>query len=754
MNSKTTEVERSAVGVPKKGGWIFAATIFVSAFLLFQVQPLISKAILPWFGGSPAVWTTCMLFFQLLLLAGYGYAHLITRHASPRFALWVHLGLLGVALFFLPIIPTDKWKPDPAGTPVAQILLLLSVSVGVPYFLLSTTGPLVQAWYHRWSGGSSPYRLYALSNIGSLGALLTYPFLFEPALGTSAQGWTWSGAFCVFVLACATTAWVTRRPVSVSEQDEDSEDLTEDSDTESQTRVGLFTSVMWLLLPALASVMLLSVTSHISQDIAVFPFLWILPLSLYLLSFIICFDRPNWYRPVLKSLALFVFVAGIAVMAKEGAVNDWLINFKDQRDLPQWLTEWLVIPSVLDYLWLEVGFYAGALFCLCMICHGEVVRRKPHASRLTGFYLMIAAGGALGGLLSAVVFPRVFTSHMETPAGWVLAVFLAVLIVGFEAVRQGSWWIRWPQRFVAVGLLAALWILVPGIWPKESNSVIDARRNFFGVLRVVEWYPDDPDHHYSLYNGRILHGVQLLESDRRYEPTTYFSGNSGVGVAITMLPIQGEMRVGTIGLGAGTIAAYGRNKDHYTFYEINPAVVELNKKWFTFISDLEARGGTVDIELGDARLTLERQKDQDFHVLAIDAFTGDAIPSHLLTKEAFDVYMRHVRQDGVIAVHISNRHLDLVPVVVAAAEEYKMRLIHVDSEDEGGAADAGSEWLLMTRNADFCDVVSVISAGIELVVADEKKMLWTDDYSSLWGILRELPFRGLRDFFSGQDDEE
>ncbi len=763
----TDATRQAATGAREKrlvsGGILFAFTIFVSAFLLFQVQPLISKAILPWFGGSPAVWTTCMLFFQLVLLLGYSYAHFAVHRMRPSVALAMHLFLLAAALLFLPIVPGDRWKPDPAGSPVWQILQLLGATVGVPYFLLSTTGPLVQAWYHRWSGGASPYRLYALSNIGSLGALLTYPFLVEPAMGTVVQGWVWSGGFLIFAMLCATVAWLAGKATHDDVQhvsdstsvDSRSDETAQEAATTSSSSArdpGQLSAVatwgrglLWFALPALASVMLLASTSHISQDIAVFPFLWILPLSLYLLSFIICFDHSRWYRPVWMSVLLMAFIGAIAAITHEASVNSWLAAKKAAWNLPLRLESLMHVPDVMNNLWIEVGLYAGGLFFLCMVCHGEVVRWKPPARGLTAFYLAIAAGGAAGGILTAVVFPHLFDNYWEIPLGWDAGAMLAVAVVALEASRRKTLAWRIPLAVIALGLTAALWWVVPGVWPGASEDQVDGRRNFFGVLRVFEHGKGNPKtHRYTLYNGRILHGLQLLAPERRTQPTTYFTKDSGVGVAISAFQLQkATMRVGTIGLGAGTTAAYGRRGDHYVFYEINPAVIELNRKWFTFLSDMEHRGGQVDVRLGDARLTMEREPPQRYDVLAIDAFTGDAIPAHLLTREAFEVYFRHMRKGGVIAVHISNRHLDLNPVVAAIAAHYNLSLLRVEGEEKDEIADADSEWLLLTKNNDLAEWIVATGDG-ELVDVDQaEKTLWTDDYSSLWQILYEKPWEAL-----------
>lgn len=747
--------DTGASSPPTAGSLLFALTILLSAFLLFQVQPIIGKAILPWFGGSPAVWTTCMLFFQLLLLAGYAYAHFsIGRVSAPR-SFILHSVLLVGAVLLLPIIPSDAWKPAPGAPPVAHILLLLAASVGLPYFLLSTTGPLVQAWYYRWSGGSTPYHLYALSNVGSLGALLTYPVLVEPAWGTVRQGQIWSVGFAGFALCCIAAGWLYRRravagPSYVEHTEPAETGATSASDGRASDQPAApFASdagrapkaahyLLWIALPALASVMLLAVTAHISQDIAVFPFLWILPLALYLTSFIVAFSHPVLYRPVLNAILLLATLGAMALIQHASEWNEWIEGLSNAGWLAEGVASRILLPKFMSHLWLEVAVYAAALFYLCLLCHGEVVHTKPDARHLTAFYLMIAAGGAFGGFLVAVVFPRIFHTNVELMGGWVLAVAAVFGCLGWRVIRgtrrRGVFSASLLSVVVGPMVVWGLW----GHWNEKWHNphVVDARRNFFGVLQVFEMSTGPEEYRRrELLNGRILHGVQLLAEGSKDKPTTYFSEDSGIGVSATLMRGESPLRVGTIGLGAGTIACYGQEGDYFTFYEINPEVITVSETWFSFLSDMRDRGGKVDVALGDARLTLENQKRQAFDILAIDAFTGDAIPAHLLTREAFGVYLKHVKKEGVIAVHISNRHLDLKPVVAAAADHYGMRLLQVYAYDDGEVGSAASDWLLLTFNDDFCEAAIQLYEAEEADLSIQRQVVWTDDFSSIWQIM-------------------
>ena len=680
----------------------FAAVTLISAFLVFQVQPVISKIVLPWFGGSPAVWTTCMLFFQVVLFAGYAYAHVLNSWFRPRWQGVIHFVLLAITLCTLPITPNDSWKPQGGGNPTWQILLILAANVGLPYFLLSSTGPLLQAWFSRACAGQSPYRLYALSNIGSLVALITYPFLFEPALTTTLQGAFWSTGFCVFALCCGYLAagldrWGGKEPTA-SATPIDSLNAQRDESPSIGRRMS------WLLLPASASVMLLATTSHVCQDVAVIPFLWVAPLAIYLLTFIICFDRETWYSR--RWFAAFAIVSILAISAA----------FSWRKVLP-------LVPEVL--------LYFSALFLTCMVCHGELVRGKPKPRYLTNFYLMSSAGGALGGIFVALICPLIFRTYFEMSLCLIVNVVLAMALLCYE-LRE-SFLIRPQRRFVAALAFFAVFVFVGAVQTDSAkgNPVL-AQRNFYGAL-TVDLAKTSEGTGLSLLHGRIIHGFQFADTQRLRFPTTYYARESGVGRTLLNLKKDKPLRVGAVGLGVGTVSAYGRSGDYYKFYEINPAMVEIAKVTFGFLSTCPAK---VDIELGDARLSLERESPQNFDVLILDAFSGDSIPAHLLTAEAFQVYRRHLKPDGVIAVHISNRHLRLEPVVLRQAEHAAMKCVRVVNRGESRQAVMLSKWMLMTNNKDFLELPEINAVtGKYTKQPGASFPLWTDCYNNLFQIV-------------------
>ncbi len=676
---------------------LYALTIVVSAFLLFQVQPVIAKIILPWFGGSAAVWTTCMLFFQMALLLGYLYAHALVRYLKPRTQMLVHAGLLLVSALALPVYPNVSWKPAGTEDPTLRILGLLAVTVGLPYFLLSTTGPLLQAWYARRFQGAMPYRLYALSNAGSMFALLSYPVLFEPVFTTHQQAWMWSVAYGVFVVLCGVTAM---RPGNAAA----TETVTEREAVEKPPAKRYLT---WLLLPAVASVLLLAITNHLSQNVAAIPFLWVLPLSIYLLTFILCFEGSGWYRrnPYLQLLAV-----ALGAMA-------YALSVDASGSVP---------------IKVMVPLFAMGLFTCCMVCHGELARLKPHPRYLTHFYVMIAAGGALGGLLVALAAPHLFHALYEMPLGLVACAVLVVWVLRQDAALK--WFRRWtqPAPIVAAVLTVALAVFV-GL--QIRDSVRGARalvRNFYGGLRVRDSGPaTELDSTRTLTHGTINHGEQFLNPARRDLPTTYYGPNTGVGLAIRDRQKTRAIRVGVIGLGTGTLAAYGRLGDYYRFYEINPLVLRLARTEFTFLGDCKAK---VDVDMGDARLSLERESPETFDVLAVDAFSSDSIPVHLLTREAMAVYFRHLRPDGVLAVHISNRYLDLEPVLAGETRAMGKTARVVDTDDDDTQDVFGATWVLMTSPANgFHGEELKNSAEIQ---SKRTVRLWTDDYSNLFRILK------------------
>lgn len=917
----------------------FAATIFVSAFLLFQVQPLIGRFILPWFGGGPSIWTSCMLFFQILLLGGYLYAHVISVKLKLRTQIITHLSLLAVSLVFLPIAPGDSWKPTADQSPLLQILLLLLVTVGGPYFMLSSTGPLMQKWFSITSPGKSPYRLYALSNIGSLLALLSYPFAFEPWLTLRQQVWSWSVVYAVYaVLACwcAIRLWrshVGVIPSHLPESFPNTSFATVAPDDAGIARPGIGLMLLWLGLAACGSAMLLATTNQLCIDVATVPFLWVLPLSLYLISFIICFDSPQWYDRKAFGVLLIACCPVACWIVDEGAD----VNISKQ-----------------------IAIYSAILFACCMSCHGELVSCKPHPKYLTLFYVLTSAGGALGGVFVAIIAPYTFHGYWEyhisliaccavtlaawcvqrvwqrRPSAeyWICAVaaasqlaaivhfvcwpltdslsavnetisfgvcgliqLLGMIAVGAFGRRRfavlgafaafsllqlgwlygfGAWkfpavlkpemrtamvWIGIASPIVTTGLVllwgvfsqparrisvsfvilpvligvialpafvslcsflpssewilnhllqsvgwtkeqlkeyfgwtqewrvvsfsfttaAALmmewssrgfrgpeskslgfWFWVPSITlvlllanqlaetveadNKSTQSVrtIHTSRNFYGVLRVKYESGDEEDFmppKKSLTHGQIRHGFQFDDDYWKRQPTTYYGRKSGIGLAIAQSrqhakdTDQHALRVGVVGLGTGTIAAYGEKGEYFRFYDINPDVLRLSDDIFTYLKDSAA---TWDVEIGDARIVMERElakgESQQFDVLAIDAFSSDAIPVHLLTSECGDIYKQQLRPGGILAIHISNRFLDLNPVSRGMAEHLGWQAIRIENASNNLTGVFSSTWILLTSRTDL-ETDPAIEDYVDPWKDDEPILHWTDDYSGLWHVL-------------------
>ncbi len=697
---------------------IYGATMFLSALMLFLVQPLIGKFILPWFGGTPAVWTTCMLFFQALLLAGYGYAHALANRRPLRHQALIHLVLLAATLLTLPIIPSQGWKPMDDQSPVFRILGLLVVSIGAPYILLSATSPLLQSWFSRMRPGSSPYRLYALSNLGSLLAILGYPFLVEPELSLSRQASAWSWMYAAFVLMCALLAIKVMRN-HLPDQTAFGSSGGEAAGDEPRPRPSHY--ALWLSLTACSSIMLLATTSQMCQDVAVVPLLWILPLALYLLSFIFCFQYERMYwRPV--------FVTALA------ASLIW--------------TCFVLFGSVFVDLRLQILSYSLTLFTTCMVCHGELVRLKPGPRYLTSFYLMVAGGGALGGVLITLVAPHVFKDFWEYHLGLLLTALLTMIVL-FRDPRsrlyRGRPWFAWTALYI--GFLALGFVLARHIKDSMANTV-ETTRNFFGVLRVLDLNPNIPEQHrLTLMHGRIEHGFQFADGEKRYWPTSYFGPSSGAGMAICFHPrrLAGEyrqhpLRIGVVGLGTGTLAAYGIEGDYFRFYEINPEVIRLSDKYFTYRRDSPAH---IDVVLGDARISMERERQrgesQQFDVLAIDAFSSDAIPVHLLTLECLQAYLYHLKPDGILAVHISNRYFDLSPIVRNMAildAEHNMQALWIEAQGSDTQGTDSTDWILLTSNPQFLAEPEIQRCVTAWSDASPRPVFWTDDYSNLFSLLR------------------
>lgn len=685
-----------------------ALTIFASAFLLFQVEPLIGKIILPWFGGVAAVWTLCLLFFQVVLLLGYLYAHLLTSQFGRRTQGWLHVSLLAISLLVLPILPKDSWKPSGPEHPALHILWLLGLTVGLPFFLLSATSPLLQAWLASARKGRV-YRLYALSNAGSLLGLLSYPTVVEPRLSTTWQGRSWSMGYAAFAAACAAISFLQRGGDSAQKLVEG-----------SATRVDWDTRALWVALPACSSALLLAVTNHISQNIAAVPFLWIIPLSLYMLSFILCFASLRWYPRTFFLRLLAVALGGMA---------------------------YALSPSLsLLPFWLMIALFCLGLFVCCMFCHGELVRLKPDPSLLTSFYFLSSLGSVAGAAFVAMVAPQIFSGFYELHvalAGCALLVILVHRRDSSSPFWQPGWRAAWiVTQLLAIAVIVSLFVLARSDSEKSSRSV----RNFYGVLRESEEVapyvvllkgtqqpPGDDMRFRRLTNGTISHGLQFLAMAHRDQPTSYYGPNSGIGLTLAAMRARGPLRVGVIGLGTGTIAAYGRAGDTYAFYEINPLVVQLAQQDFTFLRDSKA---SIAFELGDARLSLERQPSQQFDVLAVDAFSSDSIPVHLLTLEAFELYFRQLKPSGVLAVHISNKFLHLEPVVAAAARKLGKESLLIDNAADYTKGISVARWALLANPDVFAGLPSLQKAG-KHITASGRERPWTDSYSSLFSVLQK-----------------
>ena len=878
----------------------YAFTIFLSAFLLFQVQPLIGRFVLPWFGGGPSIWTTCMLFFQLLLLGGYLYAHVLSSKLSVRSQVVTHVAVLALTLSFLPIIPSDAWKPIAGQSPSSQILLLLLVTVGGPYFMLSTTGPLMQRWFSCTSPHESPYRLYALSNVGSLLALLSYPLVFEPWMLLRQQALNWTRVYVIYVglvVLCAVRLW--QHQAKESKGGGLSEVMTLDSQDAETRSPSWMQMLLWIGLSACGSTILLATTNQLCIDVATVPFLWVLPLSIYLLTFILCFDSPRWYdRRIFGAILLIAAPAAC-----------WVLS----QDVNAAITDQIIV-------------YSTVLFACCMACHGELVQSRPHPRYLTLFFMLVSVGGALGGLFVAIVATQFFLGYWEyhiglaacvlltilawcsqrvwlnkpVPAFWiwmmatgaqlgsigyfmfvplkafitsndravVFGVYAILLIVGLMltaslekrvrligwawialallqfvwlvcfarfqfptlmtqritiAIALGTalptlcslltlwfvnrrservqhttmrvlmlfsvalflgtlWYFKSLERWQLITLTAAcvsalileygvgrmrakgakswgLWFWIPAgtllvllsmrlvsVIKEDDYNIAQVSRNFYGVLRVsyedlVDFDENPSGGKYTLTHGQILHGFQYTDDYWKREPTSYYGRESGVGLAIRLSTSLAQstdkhpLRIGVVGLGTGSLAAYGRAGDKFRFYEINPDVLALSGKFFTYLKDTPAE---TQVILGDARITMERElaadQSQQFDVLAIDAFSSDAIPVHLLTTECGEVYRQHLRPGGILAVHISNRFLDLNPIARGLADHLGWRAFRISNDEDNSIGVFSSTWILLTKSESISENEELMH-GHSPWGEKDKIFQWTDDYSGLWQVL-------------------
>ena len=692
----------------------YAVCIFLSALLLFQIQPIISKTLLPWFGGTPAVWSSAMLFFQIALTGGYAYSNWLIQKLNPKKQTILHLALMGLSVCLMiylgtiwpsPVTPSASWKSITGPGPFLYIFFLLTISVGLPFFVLSTNSPLMQAWFSQKNPGRSPYWLYALSNIGSILGLIAYPILIEPVLTLSWQGWIWTGVYILFVIIAGFNAILTLRtaqkPLTVAVDPV----ISERQITKPKHQL------LWILLSACASVMVLAVTSQITQEVAVIPFLWVLPLTIYLFSFVLAFSSRRWYQRGFFTILLLLATAG------------WL---------------YLIFNPLTNFI-IQIFIYNFLLFAAAMICNGELYALRPQAASLTHFYLMGSIGGAIGGLFVNLVAPLIFRGYFEFYFGMAL-VWILLAVLSYQPGGSRSSFLY--GALVAAGATAITIFMVFLVTNSASGNKF-IQRNFYGVVRVKQ-IEIEKNHTQAnvLVHGSTNHGFQFLDPVLKETPTSYYSHDSGVGLAILNNPHYGAgMRVGVLGLGVGTLAACGQPGDYYRFYEINPVMVDLANGQSGFFSYIKDSHSSIDIVVGDARISLEKELSQGlqnkFDMLVLDTFSSDSIPVHLVTIQAFDIYLKNLAPDGLIAANISNRAIDLRPVFWQLAKSYNlnMAIIQNPAESVNPAANQ-SMWILLTRNPKLLSVPALASKSIPLDGFRTDIRPWTDDYSNLIQLIR------------------
>lgn len=667
--------------------FLFSGAVFLGAFLLFLVEPVAAKQLLPWLGGSAAVWITCLVFFQTALLCAYLYAHWLTR--SSRWSL--HLLLLALAA-----VASLAWAARSIGQgggsqhPVTTVFAALSVWIGLPFLMLGATSPLLQFWWHRLQSAGIPYRLFALSNLASLLALGLYPILIEPHLTLQAQRIAWAVGFAAFALLSASLTWRVRSAAGPAEQ--------APVDEPDAPAAPLSHKVLWVLLPMGAAMQLAAVTSHLTSNIAAIPLLWILPLAVYLITIILAFQFPWIFPRALATRLLAVMLGGLAYMLAQANVS-----------LP---------------LRISILFFLLETLISCLFLHTEAYALRPRrASESTLFYLLFAAGGALGSFLIGIASPLIFRFNYDLAITFLVTALLALAV---------TWRSGWSQRMLWSAASIMLAVLLSWIHIAYQRDTIAAVRNFYASLRVKENHGYPGATLRTLTNGTIQHGTQIFGTDAlRKMPTTYYAEDSGVGLALRFCCGDRPRNIGVIGLGAGTLAAYGRPGDHITFYEINPGVAPIAENVFTYLRDSAAQ---VQIVNGDGRLSLSREAPQHFDVLVIDAFSGDAIPLHLLTTQAVTIYRRHLAPGGILAFHISNQHVDLEPAIALLAKAAGMQARRVTSYANDERGEFTARWMLLTDNAAFFAQPQV-APHLWVPRAKPGLRLWTDDYSALLPVL-------------------
>jgi hypothetical protein len=731
---------------------LFTIALALSAGLLFWIQPLFGKMLLPLLGGTPSVWNTCLVFFQTALLLGYCYAHAQRRYIPPRMQIISHLCLMLVFLCLLPARVPDGWIPPAQGNPIPWLLLLLSASVGLPFVILSASAPLFQNWFSL-SGelrAKDPYFLYAASNFGSLVGILGFPLIIEPRMTLANQAWLWTGGYVVLILIVVSgSALIWGR---ISSQQAVTLEATQGSDTSSPR-------MWWLLLSAVPSSLLQSVTTYVTTDLASVPLLWVIPLGLYLISFVLVFSRrqllPHGFMIYSQPVVLLALVLGAFWFPSIGLL-------------------WMLLLNL------------AALFVTAMVCHGELVRLRPSTDRLTEFYLIIAAGGVIGGIFNLILAPLLFSSLMEYPIALVIAGLLipstkavreksrrlidvaipvAILLVLFGIVWSAETWMgiafdRMDRAIVAIaggvvvylcyhhplrfGLgLAAL--IVAGMYSAsydkhDSWKTVYAERNFFGILKIqshprFQWL--------RMKHNTTSHGIQIGKGKWRRAPTLYYTNIGPVGDMFRCRPpVPSGRKIAVAGLGVGTMASYAAPNDHWMFYEINPAVVNFasDPNHFTYLKDSPAK---TEVILGDARLALKNAPEGYFQVILLDAFSSDSIPVHLLTREALSMYLTKLAPEGLLAFHISNRHFDLVSVLKSLAIDLHLTglwtMHHPSADYRRSLAAVSSNWVVLARKAK--DLECLVKTGRWNRLDENEEPVprtWTDDYSNIIECLRIL----------------
>jgi hypothetical protein len=675
---------------------LYGTTVFLGAFLLFLVEPMAAKQLLPTLGGSSAVWLTCLVFFQITLLLGYLYAHWLTRCGCLGWRRHLYLASLLAAVLLL---AAQRVHPIELGSgsdhPVTTIFATLIFTIGLPFLLLGATSPLLQVWFFRTWGGSIPYRLFALSNAGSLLALIAYPFVVEPYLTLRLQRMLWSLGFLVYAVLCALLARpVKDAAVQTSSPPEDS--------TTSRTRN--ITRCLWFLLPMAAAMQLSAVTAHLTVNIAAIPLLWMLPLAVYLLTFILAFEFPALYRRGIVVRLLVVMLASLGYAISKTDVS-----------LP---------------IGIAILFFLAECFLACLFCHAETYALRPQrGSETTLFYLLIAGGGAAGTFFIGIASPLIFSANYDLAISFFVTALLAVAV---------TWNDGWPQRLLwstASALLLVFAIMLHAAYTREAILEV---RNFYGTLRVKQFANTQGDTERMLLNGTIQHGTEIFADRLNRIPTTYYAVDSGIGLALRFCcsapgsDLPRPRNIGVIGLGTGTLAAYGHAGDRIRFYEINPLVRPIAENLFTYLRDSAAQ---ITFSDGDARTSLTREAPQNFDVLTVDAFSGDAIPLHLLTTEAIALYKKHLAPGGIIAFHVSNQYLNLAPEIAQLAIATHMQSKLVESAGDDVTGSYRSTWVLLTNSPNFFGRPEIATAITDTPTTPRLRP-WTDDYSSLLPILQ------------------